>query len=70
MIKDALGLGPSGKKKIGSGFISMEMSYKPKFGPLGALMDVVMLRRMMEKSMRSVVAGLDEKAAAELRRTA
>lgn len=29
MIKDALGLGPSGKKKIGGGFISMEMSYKP-----------------------------------------
>jgi hypothetical protein len=50
--------------------LKMEMSYKPKFGPLGALMDVVMLRRMMEKSMRSVVAGLDEKAAAELRRTA
>lgn len=29
MFKDALGLGPSGKKKIGGGFISMEMSYKP-----------------------------------------
>lgn len=29
MIKDSLGLGPSGKKKIGGGFISMEMSYKP-----------------------------------------
>lgn len=29
MITDALGLGPSGKKKIGGGFISMEMSYKP-----------------------------------------
>lgn len=29
MIKDALGLGPSGKKKMGGGFISMEMSYKP-----------------------------------------
>lgn len=28
MIKDALGLGPSGKKKMGGGFISMEMSYK------------------------------------------
>lgn len=28
MIKDALGLGPSGKKKLGGGFISMEMSYK------------------------------------------
>lgn len=29
MIKDALGLGPSGKKKIGGGFISMEISYAP-----------------------------------------
>jgi hypothetical protein len=29
MIKDALGLGPSGKRKIGGDFISMEMSYKP-----------------------------------------
>lgn len=29
MIKDALGLGPSGKKKMGGSFISMEMSYKP-----------------------------------------
>lgn len=27
-IKDALGLGPSGKKRFGGGFISMEMSYK------------------------------------------
>jgi hypothetical protein len=29
MIKEVFGLGPSGKKKMGSGFISMEMSYKP-----------------------------------------
>lgn len=29
LIKDAFGLGPSGKKKIGGDFISMEMSYKP-----------------------------------------
>lgn len=29
LIKDALGLGPSGKKKMGGGFISIEMSYKP-----------------------------------------
>jgi hypothetical protein len=28
MIQDALGLGPSGKKKYGDGLISMEMSYK------------------------------------------
>lgn len=29
MVKDAFGLGPSGKKKIGGGFLSIEMSYKP-----------------------------------------
>jgi hypothetical protein len=29
MIKDVLGLGPSGKKKMGGGFVSMELSYKP-----------------------------------------
>ena len=29
MLIDSLGLGPSGKKKIGGGFLSIEMSYKP-----------------------------------------
>jgi len=29
MIKDALGLGSSGKKKMGGGFVSMEITYKP-----------------------------------------
>jgi SHS2 domain-containing protein len=29
MIQDALGLGASGKRKMGGGFISMELSYKP-----------------------------------------
>lgn len=29
MIQDAFGLGSSGRRKIGSGFISMELSYKP-----------------------------------------
>ncbi len=29
MIRDALGLGASGRKKLGGGFISMEISYKP-----------------------------------------
>ena len=41
--------------------LTMDMEYTPKFGPLGALMNLVMLRRMMEKSMHSVVQGLDEK---------
>ena len=50
--------------------LAMEMEYTPKFGPLGALMNVVMLRRMMEKSMRSVVQGLDEKAVAHAAKAA
>lgn len=29
MLKDALGLGPSGRKTFGDGFLSMELSYKP-----------------------------------------
>lgn len=29
MLKGALGLGPTGKKQLGSGLVSMEMSYKP-----------------------------------------
>lgn len=29
MVKDAFGLGPSGRKKMGGGFLSIEMSYKP-----------------------------------------
>ena len=29
MMKDALGLGPSGKKKMGGDFLSIEMTYKP-----------------------------------------
>jgi len=29
MVRDALGIGTSGKRKIGGGFISMELSYTP-----------------------------------------
>lgn len=29
MIKDAFGIGPSGKKSLGGGLLSMELSYKP-----------------------------------------
>jgi len=30
MLKESLGLGPSGRKKLGGGLISLELSYKPK----------------------------------------
>jgi len=33
MMKDALGIGSSGKKKIGGGMFSMELSYKPSRPP-------------------------------------
>lgn len=33
MVKNAFDLGPSGKKKIGGGFLSMEISYKPGTKP-------------------------------------
>ncbi len=33
MISDALGLGASGKRKMGGGFISMELTYKPGTPP-------------------------------------
>ena len=34
IIKGALGLGPSGKKKIGGGLLSIEMSFKPGSKPI------------------------------------
>jgi len=33
MVKDSLGLGPSGKKIYGGGLLSMEVEYKPKHPP-------------------------------------
>jgi len=56
MIKGALGLGPSGKKKIGGGFLSIEMSLKS--GPKPAV------RRPFEEEVRRDVTcpfcGLDQ----------
>ncbi len=42
--------------------LSMQIDYTPKFGWLGKLMDVVMMRRMMRRQMRQVIGGLDESA--------
>lgn len=44
--------------------VSMSLSYEPKFGALGALLDVVMLRRMMLGSCARVLEGLKEHASA------
>jgi len=40
--------------------LSMALEYTPKFGPLGKVLDLVMLRRMMRKNMCGVVKGLGE----------
>lgn len=41
---------------------SMEMSYEPKFGPVGALMDTMMIRRQYDKMMPGVLKGLKHHA--------
>ncbi len=40
----------------------MEFEYTPKFGPLGAVMNVVMLKRYVRNMMKRVLSGLDAKA--------
>lgn len=56
MVQEALGLGPSGKRKMGGGFLSIEMSFKP-----GTLPPV---RRPFEDEVRRDVVcphcGLDQ----------
>jgi hypothetical protein len=42
--------------------LSMQIDYAPKFGLLGKLMDVLIMRRMMRGQMRRVIGGLDETA--------
>ena len=36
----------------------MKMSYDPKFGPVGAIMDKVMIRRQYEKLLPSILTGM------------
>lgn len=56
MLKDALGLGPSGKKTIGGGLLSIDMSLKPGQKPI--------VRRPFEEEVRRDVicphCGLDQ----------
>lgn len=50
-------------KANGSGSIaSMEISYQPKFGVAGALMDTMMIRRQYDKMLPSVLKGLKHHA--------
>lgn len=38
--------------------VSQELSYKVKFGPLGALMDALMMRRKLDSGIRDVFSNL------------
>lgn len=62
-VKDAyttLGLEPS----MGGGSrLYMDFHYTPKFGPLGFVMDKVMLNRMMRGMLIKLLEGLSQKAA-------
>ncbi len=40
--------------------VTIEMTYTPKFGPVGWLMDRMMIRRMMPKMFASVLRGLED----------
>lgn len=40
--------------------VTFALDYTPKFGPLGALMDVLMMKAMVNRMMKSVLKGLDE----------
>lgn len=57
-IRTKLGALPEG----GGSRAYMELSYRPKFGLLGRVLDVVMLRRMMRGTMAKVLDGLAEQA--------
>lgn len=50
--------------------VSMSLTYEPKFGALGAVLDVVMLRRMMLGSCARVLDGLKEYTAQETQKVA
>lgn len=57
--KTKLGVIPSAQ---GGSQVYMEFSYDPKFGPIGKVMDILMMRRMMSGLLQKVVDGLAEKA--------
>lgn len=39
--------------------VSMEMQYRPRFGPAGRLLDALMIRLMMRRMLAGVLAGLE-----------
>ncbi len=58
-IKDASGGFTLAPTPSGGTQITMRMQYTVKFGPLGMLMDAVMMKRMMTGSLDRLLAALD-----------
>ncbi len=50
-----------------STYVSVEPEYQLKFGPIGALMDRLFVRRTYEKGMRALLRGLKRHVEAEAR---
>jgi len=44
----------------GSARVTFEMDYTPKFGPLGAIMNLLMMKPMIRRMLKSVLVGLDK----------
>ena len=56
-IKSAFGrfdLTPAGEETV----VSFSFDYKMKFGPIGALLNVLIVRRLFEKANKTILAGL------------
>jgi len=49
---------------LATSHVTMSLTYEPKFGAFGALLDVVMLRRMLLQSCARVLEGLGDEVAA------
>ena len=58
LIHATLSVDPHAKGSL----LAMQIDYTPKFGLLGKLMDVLVMRRMMRGQMQRVIGGLDATA--------
>ncbi|MEM9189738.1 MAG: SRPBCC family protein [Myxococcota bacterium] len=61
VAKATLGVRPAGADRAEA---YMTIAYEPKFGPIGTMMDVLMMRSMMRKSVDNLLAGLEQRSAA------
>lgn len=58
-LKSALGVFTLVPTPSGGTRVTVSMTYVVKYGPIGKLMDVLMVKRMMGPSMSGLLAGLD-----------